>query len=87
MVRTPWSSGRSGVCVPFSLELGLLDEISIDLAPVLFGSGVPDLEQLEGAPILLDGPTPGHPWRPRSPTSGTASAVPEAALVFASLLR
>jgi hypothetical protein len=39
------------------------------------------------APIVLDGPTTGHPWRPRSPTSGTASAVPEAALVFASLLR
>jgi riboflavin biosynthesis pyrimidine reductase len=39
------------------LELGLLDEISIDLAPALLGSGVPDLEQLEGAPILLDGPT------------------------------
>jgi dihydrofolate reductase len=39
------------------LELGLLDEISIDLAPVLLGSGVPFFEQLKAAPILIDGPS------------------------------
>lgn len=38
------------------LELGLLDEISLDLVPVLLGSGVPLFEHFE-APILLDGPT------------------------------
>lgn len=39
------------------LELGLLDEIWIDLVPVLLGGGVPFFEQLEAAPILLDGPS------------------------------
>jgi len=38
------------------LELGLLDEISIDLAPVLLGSGVRLFDELRAAPILLDGP-------------------------------
>ena len=38
------------------LELGLLDEISIDLTPVLLGSGIPYFEALAAAPILLDGP-------------------------------
>lgn len=39
------------------LELGLLDEITIDLVPVLLGDGVPLFEKLGAAPILLDGPT------------------------------
>jgi len=38
------------------LELGLLDEISIDVAPVLLGSGVRFLDELKATPILLDGP-------------------------------
>jgi dihydrofolate reductase len=38
------------------LELGLLDEIAIDLVPVLLGSGVRLLDELKAAPILLDGP-------------------------------
>jgi dihydrofolate reductase len=38
------------------LELGLLDEIWIDLVPVLLGSGVRFLDELKTAPILLDGP-------------------------------
>ncbi len=38
------------------LELGLLDEVWLDLIPVLLGSGVPYFEQLKAAPILLDGP-------------------------------
>jgi hypothetical protein len=37
-------------------ELGLIDEVSIDLVPVLLGSGVPLFEQLKADPILLDGP-------------------------------
>jgi dihydrofolate reductase len=39
------------------LELGLLDEVTIDLVPVLLGSGVPFFEQLKAAPILFDGPS------------------------------
>ena len=47
------SSGKiSSQC----LEFGLLDEISLDLVPVLLGSGVPLFEHFE-APMLLDGPT------------------------------
>ena len=38
------------------LELGLIDEIWIDLVPLLLGSGVPFFEELKAAPILLDGP-------------------------------
>jgi dihydrofolate reductase len=38
------------------LELGLLDEIWIDLVPVLLGGGTPFFEQLSAAPIVLDGP-------------------------------
>jgi dihydrofolate reductase len=38
------------------LELGLLDEISIDLVPVLLGGGVRLFDELQAAPILLDGP-------------------------------
>jgi dihydrofolate reductase len=39
------------------LELGLLDEITLQLVPVLLGGGVPLFEPLAAAPILLDGPT------------------------------
>lgn len=39
------------------LETGLLDEIPLDLVPVLLGRGVPLFEPLIPAPILLDGPT------------------------------
>ena len=38
------------------LELGLLDEIWLDLVPVLLGSGVRFFDQLGSAPIELDGP-------------------------------
>lgn len=38
------------------LELGLVDEIWIDLVPVLLGSGVRFFDELKAAPILLDGP-------------------------------
>jgi dihydrofolate reductase len=39
------------------LELGLLDEIWLDLVPVLLGGGVPFFDQVRTAPVLLDGPT------------------------------
>ncbi len=38
------------------LELGLVDELWLDLVPVLLGDGVPFFEHLKEAPILLDGP-------------------------------
>jgi dihydrofolate reductase len=47
----------SGQIASQCLELGLLDEISIDLVPVMLGGGVRFLEPLDAAPILLDGPT------------------------------
>ena len=38
------------------LEAGLLDEIWVDLVPVLLGGGTPFFEQVKGAPIELEGP-------------------------------
>jgi dihydrofolate reductase len=39
------------------LDAGLLDEVWIDLVPVLLGGGTPFFEQLNVAPVELDGPT------------------------------
>jgi len=38
------------------INLGLLDVIRVDLAPVLLGSGIPFFANLKGAPILLEDP-------------------------------
>jgi dihydrofolate reductase len=38
------------------LNAGLLDEICVDLAPVLLGKGIPFFTKLAGAPVLLDNP-------------------------------
>jgi dihydrofolate reductase len=38
------------------LDAGLLDEIWVDLVPVLLGGGTPFFSQLGTAPVLLDGP-------------------------------
>jgi dihydrofolate reductase len=38
------------------LELGLLDEIWLDLVPVLLGDGTPFFDHVQTAPVLLDGP-------------------------------
>jgi dihydrofolate reductase len=38
------------------LNAGILDEIWVDLAPVLLGGGTPFLDQLANPPITLDGP-------------------------------
>jgi hypothetical protein len=48
---------NGGIIARHCLELGLLDEITLDLVPVLLGGGVPYLEHVKTAPILLDGPT------------------------------
>jgi dihydrofolate reductase len=44
------------------LDLGLLDEIHISLAPVLLGTGIPFFANLGVAPVMLDDPvvTPGR---------------------------
>ena len=39
------------------LNAGLLDEIRIELAPVLLGEGIPFFERLETAPVMLEDPT------------------------------
>ncbi|GAA3445045.1 dihydrofolate reductase family protein [Planomonospora venezuelensis] len=38
------------------LDAGLLDEIWIELVPVLLGGGTPFFEQLGNAPVVLEGP-------------------------------
>lgn len=38
------------------LDLGLLDEIHIELAPVVLGDGIPFFADLAGTPIVLDDP-------------------------------
>ncbi len=38
------------------LQAGLLDEVWIDLVPVLLGDGTPFFPSLEGAPYTLEGP-------------------------------
>jgi dihydrofolate reductase len=38
------------------LNAGLLDEIWVDVVPVLLGGGTPFFEQLAGAPVELEGP-------------------------------
>ncbi|MGH2942745.1 MAG: dihydrofolate reductase family protein [Solirubrobacteraceae bacterium] len=39
------------------LNAGLLDEIWVDLVPVLLGGGTPFFDELKDAPVQLDGPT------------------------------
>jgi dihydrofolate reductase len=38
------------------LEAGLLDELWVDLVPVLLGGGTPFFDQVKGAPVELEGP-------------------------------
>jgi dihydrofolate reductase len=38
------------------LDAGLLDEVWVDLVPVLLGGGTPFFEQLGTAPVVLEGP-------------------------------
>ena len=39
-----------------ALDAGLLDEIWVDLVPVLLGGGTPFFDQLSAAPVELEGP-------------------------------
>jgi dihydrofolate reductase len=47
---------NGGVIARQCLNAGLLDEIWVDLIPVLLGAGTPFFEQLGSAPVILDGP-------------------------------
>jgi dihydrofolate reductase len=39
------------------LNLGLLDEIRVELAPVLLGQGIPFFANIKNSPVLLEDPT------------------------------
>ena len=47
---------QAGKLTTQCLELGLIDELWLDLVPVLLGGGVRFFDALQSAPILLDGP-------------------------------
>lgn len=47
---------NSGVIASQALDAGLLDEVWIDLVPVLLGGGTPFFSGLGVAPVVLDGP-------------------------------
>jgi dihydrofolate reductase len=47
---------NGGVIARQCLDAGLLDEIWVDLVPVLLGGGTPFFEELERAPVELEGP-------------------------------
>jgi dihydrofolate reductase len=48
---------NGGTIARQTLNTGLLDEVWIDLVPVLLGGGTPFFDHLEVAPVELDGPT------------------------------
>jgi dihydrofolate reductase len=48
---------HGGETIRQCLDAGLLNEIRIDLAPVLLGSGVPLFDRLQNAPVFLGNPT------------------------------
>ena len=47
---------NGGMIARQALDAGLLDEIWVDLVPVLLGAGTPFFEQLASAPVELEGP-------------------------------
>jgi dihydrofolate reductase len=47
---------NGGTIASQCLNAGLLDEVWIDLVPVLLGDGTPFFDGLTGAPVELDGP-------------------------------
>jgi dihydrofolate reductase len=47
---------QAGKLTTQCLELGLIEELWLDLVPVLLGGGVRFFDELKSAPVLLDGP-------------------------------
>ncbi|SCG63856.1 dihydrofolate reductase family protein [Micromonospora coxensis] len=52
-----WVGVNGGSISRQCLDLGLLDEIRVNLVPVLLGGGVPFFDRLAKAPVELTGPT------------------------------
>ncbi|MFC6019193.1 dihydrofolate reductase family protein [Plantactinospora solaniradicis] len=52
-----WVGVSGGSIARQCLDVGLLDEIQVELVPVLFGGGVSFFGALKGAPVELVGPT------------------------------
>jgi dihydrofolate reductase len=48
---------NGGTIASQCLDAGLLDEIWVDLVPVLLGGGTPFFDRLKTAPVELEGPT------------------------------
>jgi dihydrofolate reductase len=48
---------NGGTIASQTLDAGLLDEIWVDLVPVLLGAGTPFFGQLKDTPVVLEGPT------------------------------
>jgi dihydrofolate reductase len=48
---------NGGTIAQQCLEAGLLDEVGIDLVPVILGDGIPFFGRLANAPVVLEGPT------------------------------
>jgi dihydrofolate reductase len=47
---------NGGTIASQALDLGLLDEVSLDLVPVILGGGTPFFSSLANGPFVLDGP-------------------------------
>jgi dihydrofolate reductase len=47
---------NGGTIASQCLNAGLLDEVWVDLVPVLLGGGTPFFDQLKAAPVELEGP-------------------------------
>jgi dihydrofolate reductase len=51
---------NAGTIASQALDAGLVDEVWIDLVPVILGGGAPFFAALAAAPFLLDGPVEVH---------------------------
>jgi dihydrofolate reductase len=51
-----WVGANGGTIARQCLDAGLLDEVHVDLAPVLLGGGTPFFSALADAPVELEGP-------------------------------
>lgn len=48
---------NGGTIAQQCLEAGLIDEIGVDLVPVILGDGIPFFGRFSNAPLVLEGPT------------------------------
>jgi dihydrofolate reductase len=63
---------HGGQTISTLLNAGLLDEIHIDLAAVLLGSGVSLFDELENTPVMLGDPTVVAGWPRTRPATSTS---------------